>query len=304
MLGTPTQSSSRFRAMGSDVHVIVIGGPSGLDLDARARIDQLEHRWSRFLPESELSRLNRADGRPVLVSDDTRVAVAAAVEAWRATDGRFDPTVLAALEASGYDRDFALLEPDPRAVTDDVPMPAPGCREIEIDHVVGAVTLPPGLRIDLGGIGKGLAADLVVDELIAAGADGACVNVGGDLRVRGTAPSADGWVMDVEPMPGLRIALADGAVATSSVSKRRWRREGKPVHHLLDPRDGRPTVAGLVAVTLIASRAVAAEMLTKAAFVAGRIGAATTIERAGATGLLLTDSGEVVRLERVEEYLR
>ncbi len=304
MLTAPAKASARFRAMGSDVHVIVVGGTLGLDRDAETRIDELERRWSRFLPDSELSRLNRAEGRPVLVSNDTRMAVAAAVEAWRTTDGRFDPTVLAALVASGYDRDFATLDPASLGPAHGDPMPAPGCREIDIDPIVGAITLPAGLGLDLGGIGKGLAADVVVDELIAAGAEGACVNVGGDVRVRGLAPSGDGWVMDVEPMPGLRLAVVDGAVATSSTTKRRWLRDGKPVHHLLDPRDGQPVGAGLVAVTVIAGRAATAEMLTKAAFVAGARGAAAAIEELGATGLLLTDSGDVVHLTHVEEYLR
>jgi thiamine biosynthesis lipoprotein len=296
----------RFRAMGSDTHVIVVGGPPALPAIARARIDELEAHWSRFLVDSEISRLNRAGGRPVLVSDDTVHGVTAAVDAWRATDGRFDPTVLPALVAAGYDRDFATLDPDADLdpASTSTFAAAPGCAGIVIDSVVGAITLPHGVAIDLGGIGKGLAADLVVSVLRAAGAGGACVNAGGDLRVWGKPPGADGWVVDVEHLPDVRIALADGAIATSSSFKRRWTRGGATYHHLLDPRQGVPANAGLRAVTVIAGNAATAEALTKAAFVAGVDRAAPVIERAGATGLLVTDAGTVIHVAGIEEFLR
>jgi FAD:protein FMN transferase len=295
----------RFRAMGSDIHVIVVGGAPELPGRARARIDELESRWSRFLAASEISRLNRADGRPVMVSSDTIRAVTAAIDAWRETDGRFDPTVLPALIDAGYDQDFATLEDDRDGPT---PHPrfaaAPGCAGIIIDRVVGAITLPPDVAIDLGGIGKGLAADLVVAELRDGGARGACVNAGGDLRVWGEAPGADGWIVDVEHLPEVRIALADGAIATSSSTKRRWTRGDTTYHHLLDPRQGVPAHTGLVAVTVIAGDAATAEALTKAAFVAGVERGTAIVEGAGATGLLVTDTGSVIRLAGIEEFLR
>src|SRR5689334_16393053 len=95
-----TWSELRFRAMGTDVHLSALGDP-GLLVDARARIEDLERRWSRFLVDSELSRLNRAAGRPVAVDDETFSLVALAVHAWRETGGRFDPTVLDAVCAEG-----------------------------------------------------------------------------------------------------------------------------------------------------------------------------------------------------------
>jgi len=92
--------------MGTWAHVVIAGGGDrGQALDrARRRIDDLERRWSRFLPDSEVSRLNAGAGRPVLVSPETARLVARAVDAWRLTAGRFDPTVLPALVAAGYDR--------------------------------------------------------------------------------------------------------------------------------------------------------------------------------------------------------
>ena len=189
----PTIREARWRAMGSDAHVLVVGGPATLLGGARDRIESLESRWSRFRPESELCRLNRAAGRPVVCSDDTYLAISAAVDAWVATEGRFDPTVLDAVVAAGYERDFATSAPGPRTAT---PRPTPGGSGIVLDPVVRAVTLPKGVAVDLGGIGKGLAADLVATMLVRSGASGACVNLGGDLRVR-PAPHRRG--MDRRP---------------------------------------------------------------------------------------------------------
>lgn len=298
-------SETRFRAMGSDFHVIAVDGSSDACAAAQVGIEQLEARWSRFRPDSEVCRLNAAAGRPVLLSADTFEAVSTAIRAWRDTDGRFDPTILPALAGLGYDRDFATLAhqaDQPQATP--AAAPAPGCAGIEFDEVVGAITLPAGTAIDLGGIGKGLAADLVAAELLEAGAAGACVNAGGDVRVTGAGPTDDGWVVDVEHLPDVRLALAEGAVATSSSLKRQWVRGGATYHHLLDPRHGLPAASGLTACTVVAGSAAAAEVLTKAVFVAGPEAARGILGAAHAAGLLVTDAGTVVRCGDIEEYER
>jgi thiamine biosynthesis lipoprotein len=143
-----------------------------------------------------------------------------------------------------------------------------------------------------------------VTGLLQDGASGACVNLGGDLRVAGAPPTDDGWVLDVAYAPGVLIALADGAAATSSRLERRWRRGGHELHHLLDPRSGMPAHTGIAAVTVVAGRAADAEMLTKAAFLAGAGNAPELVTSAGATGLLLLDDGALVALPGVEGYLR
>src|SRR5262245_56702241 len=178
--------------MGTDVHVVVGGGRELALLEqARARVLELEQRWSRFLPESEISRFNRAPvATPCLVSQETLHLVATAKRAWELTGGLYDPTVLPALRAAGYDDDFARV----RARADDgcavlAPRP-PGCTGLVVDPIVGTITKRDELEFDPGGIGKGLAADLVSQELLHSGAAGALVNVGGDIRVRGDAPDS------------------------------------------------------------------------------------------------------------------
>src|SRR5581483_1485033 len=107
----------RFRAMGSDAHVIVVGGPGGsggpggLAEAAQRRIDDLEQRWSRFIAGSEISRLNERAGTPMTVSPETAELVRRAIDAWRFSGGGFDPTVLGAVIRAGYDRSFEELGP-------------------------------------------------------------------------------------------------------------------------------------------------------------------------------------------------
>jgi thiamine biosynthesis lipoprotein len=261
-----------FPAMGTRVEVILVGGPGGLLHRAKARLADLEERWSRFRPGSETSVLNRAGGRPVAVSPETFTMVTLAVLGWSASGGRFDPTVLDALELAGYDQSFDQLDPDRATGRAGEPAPASGLGGIVLDSVAGTVTLPPGSRFDPGGIGKGYAADLLCAELRAAGADGACVNVGGDLRVSGRSPSGAWWAVDVpHPRGGTAgvLEVADGAVATSSPVGRSWQVGGRRRHHLIDPRTGLPADSDLLQVTIVAAEGWRAEVAAKAAYLAG-----------------------------------
>ena len=121
----------------------------------------------------------------------------------------------------------------------------PGCSAITWDDAACTVTLPAGVGFDPGGIGKGLAADIVTEELLAAGAAGALVSVGGDVRVRGESPSGPTWSLAIDDASRdgvelLRLGLGDGAIATSSRLQRRWTTRAGEAHHLIDPRTGRP----------------------------------------------------------------
>jgi FAD:protein FMN transferase len=305
----PTWSDSEFASMGSTARLLIHGGPAELPELARNRLAELEARWSRFQPASELCRINGAGGAPVMVSHDTYDVVALAVGSWQATEGRFDPTVIDALERSGYDRDFDTI------TTSDTPVGAvpggsvggsAGCADIELLPLLPAVRLPPGVRIDLGGIGKGRAADVVTAELLAAGADGVCVNLGGDVRVSGVPPVPPGWQVDLDPAlaPARAFHLDDGAVATSTRLRRTWTRAGATQHHLVDPRLGRPAWTGLAAVTVLARSAAHAEVLAKAAFVSGPAAGRDLLAVAGATGLFVHDDGRVEDLPGLAPFLR
>jgi thiamine biosynthesis lipoprotein len=258
----------RFRAMGSDVHLIVVGGANDLIDEAQRRIDQLEQRWSRFIEGSEICELNRRAGNDVVVSCETALLVERAIEAWRLTGGGFDPTVLGAMVRAGYDRRFEEMPEDKPPTHSSL---ITGCTDIRINGC--AVRLPTGTGFDPGGIGKGLAADIVIGELLAAGVDGACVNLGGDLRVAGNNPHGDAWTIAIEhpsiAEPVALVGLQAGAVATSSTLRRRWSVDGNTRHHLIDPNTGEPSASDLELTTVIAAEAWVAEVMAKAILLRG-----------------------------------
>lgn len=299
----PALAETGFAAMGSHVHILAVDGPAHALPNARAAVGALERRWSRFQPDSEVSRINAADGQPITVSTTTATLIALAVRGWAATDGAYDPTVLDAVIGAGYDRSFELIaasDAGPTAAT----RPAPGCAGIAVDVDTGRVRLPAGVRIDPGGIGKGLAADLVATMLVANGASGALVNIGGDVRVAGTAPSG-GWRIDVDlpTVTDTGLVLRSGGVATSGTHRRQWVRDGQRSHHLIDPRTGVPSASPFMAATVVAGTAWHAEVLTKATLLASTVSAAThVLTTADAAGLLVDTNGATHQLAGLDRF--
>ncbi len=267
-----TVVDERFCAMGTQVHIRTVGGPSSVAQRARLRLATLEGRWSRFRSGSDVSELNRGAGTWVSVAPETILLLQRAVAAAEATAGRFDPTVGAALIAHGYDRTFAEVA---QHALDVVPSPVVDASWPAIEVDVDAVTayLPAGTVFDPGGIGKGLAADLIAEEL-AEQVDGILVNVGGDIRLSGAADDPAGWIISVQdpfhPEHELtRLAIPQGAVATSSKQARRWRTSTGMAHHIIDPRTGRPGAGDVAAVTVVAAEAWWAEAQATSLFLQG-----------------------------------
>ncbi|MBI2705458.1 MAG: FAD:protein FMN transferase [Actinobacteria bacterium] len=302
--------------MGSDVSVVIVTDRRDLLGVAVSRIDDLERRWSRFLSASEISNINRNAGRPVKVTADTRLLVQTAIEAWGATGGAFDPLVGESVIAAGYNRTIDEVRTGAPAPIRSSTASA-GCGGIEVDARAGTVAIPAGTRFDPGGLGKGLAADLLAAELLAAGALGACVELGGDVRVTGLGPELpetehageSGWSIGIaDPFApdtdAVVASLAEGAVATSSTLKRRWRTtDGGEAHHLIDPRTGRPATSPVVTATIIAGNGATAEVLATAAIVAGSQQAEGMIEALGAAGLLVEAGGSRTVVGALEAFL-
>ena len=291
-----------FPAMGSSADVVVLG-PSGLVDHAREMIHHFERCWSRFLPHSDISRLNAAGGAPVRVDPSTMLLVTSMIRGWRATSGRFDPTLLAPLIALGYDSSWE----DPTRVTS---LPAGAAWRgnpdaIAIDPAADLVRLPVGTMLDPGAIGKGLAADLVADELRACGAEGALVDIGGDIAVRGAAPHTSGWAIAIDRSDEA-LLLLHGGVATSGTERRRWPGgDGSPCHHVLDPARGAPLPEGrgdIAEVTLIAGTAARAEVWATAVLVAGAEAGLAGVDRAGLAARIRLGDGTVLHGERWREF--
>ena len=279
-----------FPSMGTTLRLLA---PAGAPLPAiRDGIEALAARLTRFLPASELSALN-ADPRAVVpASPLLRHAVAAALLGARRTGGLCDPTLLGALEDAGYATSRVGVEPVPlhdalraapprRAATAGVRW-----REVRVDHAAGTIARPPGLRLDLGGSAKGLAADWAARRLAPHGRF--AVECGGDVRLGGTH--------DVR-VRGTRetVRVTDGAVATSGLDRRVWQRpDGAYAHHLLDPSTGEPAWTGLVSATALAPTALEAEALAKAALLSGPEGARRVLAARG--GIVVHDTGDAERI--------
>lgn len=315
-LDEPTAGTvRRFRAMGSDCEIrVVVDDDRGEPLLDRAvdLVHDLERRWSRFLPDSELVQLNAHSGAPVFVSPETYALVALAIHAWRATDGFFDPTLLDALVAAGYDSTFddvvARESVTATGSTPIDPVRIGGPDDIELDPRSSMILAPVGLHLDLGGIGKGRAADLVLVQLLEDGATGACVDLGGDLRVGGTTAEGTGWTIVVDDpfRPGEDLAVlgvAAGSITTSSTRRRRWAAVDGDAHHLLDPRTARPSRSGLASVTVLAADAAWGEIHAKAALVAGPVEGRALVERAGLSALFVAEDGTVTEVGAIASFL-
>jgi FAD:protein FMN transferase len=263
-------------ALGTSARVAV--WPPGNLGTARAATDDvlaaLDRQASRFRPDSELSWLNDAGGGMFMLGDELAEAVGVALAAARWTGGLTDPTVGAALVSLGYDRDFAAISQG--GEPPGAPVPAPGWQLLTLDGPL--LRLPPGVRLDLGATAKGLGSDRAVRAVMSAtgGEGGVLVSLGGDIAVAGTPPHG-GWPVAVaeEPdqtgpsYPSQLVRLAAGAVATSSVSARRWRRGDAVLHHIVDPRTGRPADGPWRTVTVAAATCADANAASTAAIVAG-----------------------------------
>jgi thiamine biosynthesis lipoprotein len=239
---------------------------------AAARVQEYERTFSRFLPESDLSRLNEGPSTQVRVSAEFAALLARALGYARVTEGVFDPLVLQELETLGYDRSFEEVPSRVHAGLAVASRPVHWAL-VDVDPVLGVVSRPIGARIDLGGVAKGAAADAAMAKL--ASFLGALVDLGGDVRVHGKPDDADGWVVAVDnpidpPLASLDyVELRDGAIATSSVSKRQWTRNGRTMHHIIDPRTGQPAFSGVVQCTAIADTGEHADVAAKVGLILG-----------------------------------
>lgn len=267
-------SDYHFEAMGCE---IVVGGAMPVEQRTIERLFR-ERGWvfSRFLPDSELNRVNRSAGRLVSVSQLFADTLAIAVRVAEQTEGLVEPTLGAALTAAGYTRDFSLLGND----REPAGAPKPGAWRSVL--LVGRrVGIPSGVQLDLNGVVKSLAVDDALELLAGEG----FVSAGGDLAARGE--------LNVALPDGGTVLLRRGALATSGRAKRRWLRGGELQHHLIDPSSGRPAETPWEQVTACGASCLAADVAAKAGFLLGERGPAW-LDRRGIPARFLLPTGDVI----------
>lgn len=299
-------SSATWRALGTGVRLVVSGGP--LEPARRAveeTLDLVDRTYSRFRDDSELSRLNARAGESRAVSPLLLDAIEVALDAARRTGGAVDPTVGRAMRAIGYDVDFDGIAPAGGPVVMRLE-PIPGWQTVQLSRIRREVRIRPGVELDLGSTGKGLAADLAATAALDAVGDsepgaGVLVSLGGDIATAGVAPDG-GWrilVAEDSETPtdtdGEVIAIPGGAVATSSTTVRRWRRGATTVHHLIDPRTGGPVESPWRTATVAAATCVEANTAATASIVLSE-DAAPWLEGTRLPARLVAVDGSVRRL--------
>ncbi|MEZ4446339.1 MAG: FAD:protein FMN transferase [Polyangiaceae bacterium] len=275
-----------FRAMNTDVQVIAPADEAAIAAEVAATFADAERRFSRFRADSELSGLNRSEG-PFLASRELFEMLERARGYVALTDGLFDPAIGAALRALGYDRSFAPGALD-RARSRTPPRRG-HFRDVVLERDTRTVWRPPHVLIDLGGMAKGATVDLAARHLRRSGA----IDAGGDAVLRGSGPTGEAWLVDVEdPTDPSRtsatIAISDAAVATTAANRRTWRVGHEIAHHLIDPQTLRAARSDLLQVTVVAAEAELADVLAKATFLLGSREARPFLERTpGVMGAVL-----------------
>ncbi len=298
---SPLPSQVRFPAIGTTATLLVTDAAVARAAEAmlRADLSALDLACSRFRADSEIRSLQRSAGAVTAVSPLLAAVLHIALRAAELTDGAVDPTVGAAMAAIGYDRDFAALPADRPGRP---AVPAPGWWRIGWNPARREVLVPRGIALDVGATAKALAADLAAKRIAATLRCGVLVSLGGDLSVAGTAPPG-GWpvlVGDDHTRPdteliedgGRGVTIVSGGLATSGTVRRRWRRDGAVVHHIVDPRTGTSAAGGWRTISVAAASCVDANTASTAAVVLGAAAPGWLAERA-LPARLVADDGRV-----------
>jgi thiamine biosynthesis lipoprotein len=288
----------KLRAMNTGVRLLAIDWrQSALLADAERVFHDVEARFSRFSPDSELSAFNARDTECTAVSVQMLQLVDLALFFHRRTGGLFDPAILPLLEAAGYDRSFERVDRDGAAAPRWLPGQQMSIAQVVLDRKHRTITAPAGMRIDFGGIGKGYAVDVAAEKLRATGSF--LVDAGGDIFASGDGPDSDGWQIGVaDPISGEDmdiVTLNDQAIATSTTAARCWKRDGAWRNHIIDPRTGESTRSAVISVSVIAPTATEADIYAKCALMLGPGEGRRFLETQRVRGLMVLQDGSVMR---------
>jgi FAD:protein FMN transferase len=272
--GSDGSAQREFSALGTTAFVATTS-PEAIDAAEEVLRDELralDHACSRFRPGSEISRAHLAGGYPVVISPLLADVIGVALDVAAMTGGAVDPTVGSSMVALGYDRDFDAI-PATSGSVPARPRPARGWKCIELDTENRLLRVPAGVLVDLGATAKAFAADRSAAVIAEATGSGVLVNLGGDISVAGPSP-ADGWpiglALECTTSPRdteVVVAIRSGGLASSGTGVRTWRRSGRRVHHIVNPKTGDSAVTCWQLVSAAAPTCVAANAASTAAIV-------------------------------------
>jgi thiamine biosynthesis lipoprotein len=261
-------------------------------------VDRIDRAASRFRSDSEISHVQQSGGLPVKVSGCLFDAVSVALRVAELTDGAVDPTVGRALNALGYERDFAEVA---HGVVGSLPdaLPVPGWRSLELNQTTGTLRVPVGTLVDLGATAKALTADRIARRVFETLGCGVLVSLGGDISTAGEPPPG-GFLVGLADVSGAAdapetVAIESGALATSGIASRQWKLGHHDVHHIVDPKTGLPPKLLWRTVTVAAATCVDANAATTGSVVKG-VGAVEWLSTLRLPARLVAADGHIVRI--------
>ena len=302
-IGAMTTSTQRidFQVMGTNFFCLVVGGNNEICDAVYQFANELETKWSRYIPTSELMQINNNPESMIQVSDATLRLVNEMKNGFEVTQGIFSGNILGEL----IDLGFANSRINPENVTNwqARAKSVADLSDVEIDLQNKSVSVPSGVALDSGGIGKGLAADLMSDYAMQLGAMGIAVFAGGDVAVKGMAPDAAGWKVNISDPGDVdkfidTISLSRGGLATSSPMG--WRI--KDAHHIIDPRTHKSSDSDVLQATIIAQNASQAEVLAKMCVILGSHEGISRIDSLGVAALVIDNTYQVHTSQHWETY--
>lgn len=302
-----------FRAMNSNIIMAAEGEKSRLRngfYETHAFIERSEERFTRFSQQSELTQLNRSSGEWFDASPELFEVVELAIRMHHETHGLFDPGVLDALLQAGYNRSMDDLRREGAMPADETDRQLKSnFTAVQLDSLNRRILLPQGTHIDLGGIAKGWIAEQAA-SLLARYSNTCAVSAGGDMVLIGLPEGETTWSVGLEdPLYHDRdlamLKVGPGAVATSSITKRRWKQGDQMQHHLIDPRTGKPAVTDWLSVTVVSPSAAEAEVYAKALLILGSAEARSIdLSKKDIIYIAVDNSGKLWGSSRSEEILK
>jgi FAD:protein FMN transferase len=303
--------SIEFRAMNTSVMLAAEGeeAVAGMYV-AKTFINECEQRFSRFLPASELSYMNRSAGEWLQISVDLIEILQLSMKYYTETNGLFDPSILSDLKQIGYDGSMDEIRANGAGIAERVPNrnSRPAFHEISFDPANNRVRLPRGMEIDLGGIAKGWIVEKAA-QLLHQYVEVCGVSAGGDILFIGQSLDGMDWDVYLEdprsPTEMLaQLHIPSGAVATSSIMKRTWSQGEKVRHHLIDPRTGEPAQTDWLSLTVISPNVITAEVYAKAILIAGEKGLPNLLStKQDLTFIAVDSNGSLSGSSNYKEYI-
>lgn len=290
-----------FQAMGTTFFCILVGGDKGIYDSIYERVSELEKRWSRFTADSELMFLNNNPDSEIKVSDFTLQLISEMKNGCELTGGLYDANVLAHLVDLGFGT--SRIDSAKTTIWQAKALTTSTISDVDVDLQAMTVRIPKGVALDSGGIGKGLAADLICDYALQLGAMGVAVFAGGDVSVKGMSPDANGWNVRIsDPMNPDKfigsVLLSRGGLATSSPFG--WSTGN--FHHIIDPRTKTSSNSNVIQATVITQKASQAETLSKMCVILDASEAIARIDSLGAAVLIVDTEHQIHTSQNWENF--